>query len=505
MVDPNDEQAPFAEALANVRHDLRTPVGHIIGYAEMIEDEAGSNLSADALRDLASIQAVGQKLIRLIETHLGESKKSAAELDLPRAQYEFRVLLNDVAGYASMLRDDAIEAGRSDLVDDLGNVIKAESNLLALVEQELSSSADTRLARSIEPDPFAQNSGDNAMPSDVGQAAALPALGDGSEILIVDDDPTNRDLLTRRLASQGYRPMTAESGRDALAQLRDHRPDLVLLDLVMPEMDGLEVLGLMKEDATLRSIPVIMLSAADRPNDVVRCIAQGAEEFVPKPFNPILLRARIGAVLEKVQLRASLARQITVFVSSPGDVIPERRIVKQVITDLNEEFAGRAILVPMMWEEEPLLASDTFQAQIRSAAEADIYLGIFWSRIGSMLPDTLTRPDGSRYESGTAFELEQALAGHGASGHPEVLAYRKEGAPTMSLESREAVIEQLDQMKRLAEYLEHQFMEPDGSYRSAFHTFGSAEQFETAVTGHLRKLVERHIEGSDISGALLSV
>jgi hypothetical protein len=159
----------------------------------------------------------------------------------------------------------------------------------------------------------------------------------------------------------------------------------------------------------------------------------------------------------------------------------------------------------MMWEEEPLLASDTFQAQIRSAAEADIYLGIFWSRIGSMLPDTLKRPDGSRYESGTAFELEQALAGHGASGHPEVLAYRKEGAPTMSLESREAVIEQLDQMKRLAEYLEHQFMEPDGSYRSAFHTFGSAEQFETAVTGHLRKLVERHTEGTDIPGALLSV
>jgi hypothetical protein len=77
------------------------------------------------------------------------------------------------------------------------------------------------------------------------------------------------------------------------------------------------------------------------------------------------------------------------------------------------------------------------------------------------------------------------------------LAYRKEGAPTMSLESPEAVIEQLDQMKRLAEYLEHQFMEADGSYRSAFHTFGSPEQFEAAVTTHLRKLVERHIERTD--------
>ena len=138
MFATNDDLIPFAEALANVRHDLRTPVGHIIGYAEMIEEEAGPSLPADALRDLASIQAVGQKLIALIETHLGESKKSTAELDLPRAQFEFRMLLNDVAGYASMLRDDAIDNECSDLVDDLGKVLEAESNLLALVDSELS-------------------------------------------------------------------------------------------------------------------------------------------------------------------------------------------------------------------------------------------------------------------------------------------------------------------------------------------------------------------------------
>ena len=497
MATTRDRDVSFTEALATIRHDLRTPVGHIIGYSEMIEEEAGSDLPAEARRDLASIQAVGQRLLALIDTHLGDGKKTAADLDLPRAQFEFRALLNDVAGYASMLRDDADEARQAELVADLGHVIEAESNLLALVEYELSGDAATPLSRSVESDREEQECGDDGTATQPGGAAVVPTLGDGGRILVVDDDPTNRDLLARRLANQGYEPLLVESGPDALALLQGTRPDLVLLDLMMPGMDGLEVLSRMKADPSLRSLPVIMLSAADRPNDVVRCIAHGAEDFVPKPFNPILLRARIGAALEKVRLRAQMAQQIKVFVSSPGDVIPERRVVKQVITDLNEEFAGHAILVPMLWEEEPLLASDTFQAQIRSTAEAHVYVGIFWSRIGSMLPETMTRSDGSRYESGTVYELEEALAGHGTTGRPDVLVYRKEGAPTMSLELPEVVLEQLDQMKRLADYLEQQFMEADGSYRSAFHTFGSLDQFETAVAAHLRKLVERHIEAAD--------
>src|SRR5210317_1714875 len=136
---------------------------------------------------------------------------------------------------------------------------------------------------------------------------------------------------------------------------------------------------------------------------MVQCILHGAEDYIAKPFNPILLTARINACLEKVRLRRNAARQIKVFISSPGDVIPERLIVKSVLGRLNDEFTGRALMIPILWEEEPLLASDTFQAQIHPPRETEIYIGILWSRIGSPLPDTIIRPDGTIYDSGTAF------------------------------------------------------------------------------------------------------
>jgi CheY-like chemotaxis protein len=494
-------QASLTEVLARIRHDLRTPVGHIIGYAEMIEEEAGSALSPDAGRDLKSIQAIGQRLIALIDAHVGENKRSVDELDLARAHFEFRAQLNDVAGYAAMLREDAVEAGNDDLVSDLDHIVDAEAALLELIETHLTVDAIERVALPVAATPTdggVEGEQEPAIAEDlVGASDREAGPSEGGHILVVDDDAANADLLVRRLSGQGYRTDVAASGDAALAWLEDHRPDLILLDLVMPGMGGYEVLTRVKSDSRLQSIPVLMLSAADRSNDVVRCIALGAEDFIPKPFNPILLRARISAVLEKHRLRAQFAAQLKVFVSSPGDVIPERRVVKQVITDLNEEYAGRAILIPMLWEEEPLLASESFQAQIKPSADADIYIGIFWSRIGSMLPDTLRRPDGSRYESGTAYELEEALTGHQASGRPDILVYRKQGAPTMSLESPDAVLEQLDQMKRLAGYLEARFVDADGSYSGAFHTFTALDEFESMVVTHMRKLVSARLEAID--------
>ena len=241
--------------------------------------------------------------------------------------------------------------------------------------------------------------------------------------------------------------------------------------------------------ARFAATPVLMLSAADDVSRVVRAINAGAEDFIPKPFNPVLLSARIGAVLEKYRLRRQLARRIKIFISSPGDVIPERQAVKAVIGRLNDEFEGEALLVPVMWEEEPLLASDTFQTQIQQPDEADIYIGIFWSRIGSPLPEAIVRPDGSRYESGTAYEFERAVAGNRDRGAPDLLVYRKAGAPSVTLDDREAVLEGLDQVSALQEYLDRWFRGSDGTFQRAFHTFETVADLEVTVETHLRKLV----------------
>ena len=119
---------------------------------------------------------------------------------------------------------------------------------------------------------------------------------------MVDDVDLNRDVLQRRLA-RGISRTNREERGEALQMLAADHFDLVLLDILMPDVDGYEVLRQIKESPALRDIPVIMISALDEMRSVVRCIEMGAEDYLPKPFDPILLRARVGACLEKKRLR----------------------------------------------------------------------------------------------------------------------------------------------------------------------------------------------------------
>ena len=121
-------------------------------------------------------------------------------------------------------------------------------------------------------------------------------------ILIVDDEPLNVDFLQQELEGPEFEILTAANGNEALERVQAGRPDLVLLDIMMPVMDGFEVLRRLKADAASRSIPVIVISAATDMASVVRGIQLGAEDFLPKPFEPTLLRARISSSLEKKRL-----------------------------------------------------------------------------------------------------------------------------------------------------------------------------------------------------------
>jgi len=134
-----------------------------------------------------------------------------------------------------------------------------------------------------------------------GRAPTPIAPGDFC-ILVADDDGMNREILAERLGHEGYQVETVCDGREALAQLREKKFDLVLLDLVMPEIEGDKVLRTMKGDPDLREIPVIMISGLEELDTVARCIELGADDYLPKPYKPVLLRARITACLEKKQL-----------------------------------------------------------------------------------------------------------------------------------------------------------------------------------------------------------
>ena len=131
------------------------------------------------------------------------------------------------------------------------------------------------------------------------QSSSTPA----SSLLVVDDNSMNRIMLSRYITKLGYRPSLEENGRQALEKLQGEPFDLVLLDVEMPEMDGYQVLEHLKADPGLRDIPVIMISAVEEIESVVRCIELGAQDYLPKPFNPVLLRARLRACLERKWLR----------------------------------------------------------------------------------------------------------------------------------------------------------------------------------------------------------
>lgn len=158
-------------------------------------------------------------------------------------------------------------------------------------------------------------------------------------ILVVDDNDDNRFTLVQRLKREGYTNVTvAENGRIALDSLSQHEFDLVLLDIMMPEISGYEVLERMRESEELRSIPVIMVSAVDEFESVVRCIEAGAEDYLQKPFNAVLLRARIHACLEKKRLRDEIVRQLRVIRQVFGKYVPQS-LVDAIV-------AGEGVLTP---------------------------------------------------------------------------------------------------------------------------------------------------------------
>lgn len=132
-------------------------------------------------------------------------------------------------------------------------------------------------------------------------AARFPAVAaaDRGRLLVIDDNELSRELLGRHLHRQGHEVLTAASGAEAMTMLAHHAVDLIFLDLVMPEMDGLELLTRIKSDDRLRAVPVIIVSGISETDGVIRCIEAGAEDYLTKPFNPVLLQARLNAGLER--------------------------------------------------------------------------------------------------------------------------------------------------------------------------------------------------------------
>jgi CheY-like chemotaxis protein len=211
---------------------------------------------------------------------------SPPPLSLPATLvHDLRTPINHIIGYCELLIEQITDGTPDNLVPDLQKIRNAGKELLTLVSANFNSEP---VAEGLEY---------------VHQVPAPPEtnkkLAEQGWLLVVDDNEANRDVLSRLLQRQGYHVANAENGRMALDMINQYEFDLILLDIMMPEMDGQEVLRRLKANETLHNIPVIVISAHSELDLVARCIEMGAEDYMPKPFNSTLLKARIGASLEK--------------------------------------------------------------------------------------------------------------------------------------------------------------------------------------------------------------
>ena len=289
---------------AYVAQDLGSPARDILGFLDLAVEQARELGLDDLLEYFESISQAAGMLNRLLdrvieagpEVVAGGAAGEVVGSDLSaKLRHDLRTPLNAIIGYSEMIAEELAEQPHEALKSDVA-VIRAEAGVLleridAIVDFSLTEAASESAAHTAE---------------DVAHSLAAMANGEGAEaarqvgrILVVDDISSNRDLLSRRLTRDGHTVLLAQSGAEALDCLTSVDMDVILLDVLMPDMNGIEVLSKLKANPDWARIPVIMISGLTEMDAVIRCIAAGADDYLAKPFNHVLLQARLKACLER--------------------------------------------------------------------------------------------------------------------------------------------------------------------------------------------------------------
>ena len=284
--------------LSKLRHELRTPINAIIGYGEMILDEADDHSHPDLFPDLEGVIAQGRTLLALLNRALYTSDRSgvvalqAHSIFIGPLRDEFDSSTLAILDTCEWLQRAAAKAGDDSLDADLRKIAMAAAKVRAIVADVQGPPTPPEGSTLIDDTPVG------------GPAIAFQprSANEPGRVLVVDDQAINRELLTRRLEQDGYVVQTAGTGRAALDRLRTEAFDLILLDVMMPGATGFEVLSRLKSDPRTRHIPVLMISALDEMQSVVRGIEMGADDYLTTPIDPILLRARVSSSLERKRM-----------------------------------------------------------------------------------------------------------------------------------------------------------------------------------------------------------
>jgi adenylate cyclase len=311
MIEPGRRRERALAAF--VRQEFGAPIATITGLTEILIEDARRSGDGPLVSDLDRIHSAGLQLQDQLSQLIGFATQGSFKVvdDFAvvkaRLRHDLRTPLNAIKGYSELIIEEAREDGREDLLSDAGKLLAAAEQLLGQIDK-LVGLTDAEGLASPEITPIIGSPSrsliDQIMHS-IQPITPKPRreLSLSSRILVVDDMEANRELLSRRLGRDGHAVSVASDGLSALELVSKTEFDLVLLDLMMPDINGFDVLRRLKDDPAARHIPVIMISALDEIDSIVRCIEAGAEDYISKPFDPVLLGARIDASLERKRLR----------------------------------------------------------------------------------------------------------------------------------------------------------------------------------------------------------
>ena len=296
--------------LGKARHNLKNPVNAILGYSEMLIEDCEDEGLDHLISDIDKLNQAGSEILRSIEEifndkALSDPSKSISAI-AKEMEMALRTPLNTIIGYSELLLEDSDSIDIDNFVSDINKITESGR----MLEKELSSiiKFDSEDVKAIRKQNL--NQGNMSMVKDV--LESIDPIDETDKkpkelgrILAVDDNKNNTDLLSKRLTKKGHKVITANNGKEAILRLSMDRDgiDVILLDIVMPEMNGYEVLKYLKNDKRFFEIPVIMISSMDDTDSIYRCIENGADDYITKPFEKSILDARISSCIEKKHLR----------------------------------------------------------------------------------------------------------------------------------------------------------------------------------------------------------
>ncbi len=313
MMNPSINSVDIESATAFIRHELRTPINAIVGYGEMVQEEL-EEVNSPLTEKLDKLLVEAQKLLEIINLfvkHSDAEEKSDFYKLFSTIPHSTNSSITEIILACDSLLEAEECTNELELTEDIKKIKLAALRLQGLVNNI--ESIFTNFLESLNPGNETDLSPQSIFTSSSNtNKIALGSIKTNSvdrrelltgKILVVDDSSSNLDLFFQHLTRKGHAVTTCLSAQEALGLLQNQSYDLILLDLLMPETNGDQFLEYLKTSAEFQHIPVIIVSALDEFESIIRCIEMGAEDFLPKPFDPVLLKARIGSSLEKKRLR----------------------------------------------------------------------------------------------------------------------------------------------------------------------------------------------------------